>query len=136
MTETATSTDRSTPAAAPRSLAEWLSLAIALAILTAVLAAVVFLWWSPPSEPPRFQVERGPIRLVGTDFHLPLTVHNHGDQTASEVLVVGVLPGAGGAVTASTVFDFIPGQSRVEAVFVFGQDPTDASVAVRSFQQP
>jgi uncharacterized protein (TIGR02588 family) len=136
MTQTAASTDRSTPGATPRSPAEWLSLAIALAILAGVLATVIVLWRSPRSEPPRFQVEHGPIRQVGAHFHLPLAVHNQGDQTASEVLVVGVLSVDGREETASTVFDFIPGQTTVEAVFVFGHDPTTASVQVRSFQRP
>jgi len=120
----------------PRTAAEWLSLGVALLVLAGVIGTVVVLWLSPQQAPPRFTIERGEVRRDGEAFHLPVTVRNTGNLTASEVTIEGTLSHEGREETASTTFDFIPGRSSVAGVLVFSTDPAAVNILVRSFQKP
>ncbi|MBD2100542.1 hypothetical protein [Leptolyngbya sp. FACHB-261] len=122
--------------AKPRNTAEWISLVISLLLLTGVIGTVIFLWAKPPQAPARFKVERGETRQELDQFYLPVTITNDGDATASEVMLEGKLTVAGQEETASTTFDFVPGNSQAEGVLIFSQEPTEAEVRVVSFQKP
>ena len=130
------STGRPGQGPAARSTAEWVSLGVALLLLAGVIGTVIALWLSPSEDAPRFTVEHGAVRSEAGRFYLPITVRNDGDQTASEVSVAGVVAADGREETATTTFDFIPGQTKVEGVLIFSRDPAAASVRVVSFQKP
>ena len=120
----------------PRTTAKRVSLAISITLLAGVIGIVLALWVSTSNEPARFQVSRGVIRNEVGFYYLPITVTNAGSETGAEVTVEGKLKQASNSETASTTFDFIPGQSSVEGVLVFSQEPTAAEVHVTSYQQP
>ena len=119
----------------PRTLPEWLSLAAALLILVALVGALLIMWMRNQNRPAEFRVETRSSWNAGADFYLPFKVRNVGDRTAQQVRVEGVLE-SNNPETASTVFDFVPGQGHVEGCLIFSTDPRGAKVRVVSYQEP
>jgi uncharacterized protein (TIGR02588 family) len=119
-----------------RSTAEWLSLVISLLLLSTVVGLIIFLWITPTDEDARFSVQRDQAQEVDGVFYLPVTVHNHGDSTASEVLLEGSLMVDGQEQAPNTTLDFLPGHSDREATLIFSADPAQAEIRVVSYQKP
>jgi len=109
---------------------------ISLLLLTAVVGLIGFLWITPTDEVPRFSVQRDQAREVDGVFYLPVTVHNHGDSTASQVLLEGSLMVDGQEQAPNTTLDFVPGHSDREATLIFSADPAQAEIRVVSYQKP
>jgi len=119
-----------------RSPAEWLTLSAALLVLTVLIGAVGWLWLSDEQTQPSFQLAVGEARRVEDAYHLPKTVTNSGDATASQVQITGCLGAGDSAESSETTFDQIPGQASVQAVLIFSSHPANAQVRVVSYQAP
>jgi uncharacterized protein (TIGR02588 family) len=115
-------------------MAEWVSLGVALLLLGGVVSAVFILWSDPASAPARFTVDHGEVRQESGQFYLPFTITNEGDETGSQVTVVGSVIARGAPEFAATTFDFIPGHARVQGVLIFSHEPTAAQLRVISYQ--
>jgi uncharacterized protein (TIGR02588 family) len=127
--------------AAPRTRPEWVSLIVSLLLLGALIGVIVSFWIQDQGRPATFQIEKGPVRRVGSRYYVPFTITNTGDDTGANVTVEGKLTGQAaksgtGDETTSTTFDFIPARARAEGIFVFTTDPYAADVRVISYQPP
>jgi len=123
-------------APSPRTPAEWVALALSLLLLACVVGAVVWLWATEPAGPPRFEVERGAVRVEGGLFHLPVALTNVGGEAAGQVRLEGRPAGGGQEERPATTIEFLPVGAREEAVLIFRADPSRASVEVVSYQRP
>ncbi len=119
----------------PRTNAEWISLIVSICLVAGVVGVVVVMWLSPASNPTRFRIERGAVRIEAGHYYLPVTVTNDGDATGAQVTIEGKVRGSAEQVSTTT-FDFIPAHSSVEGVLVFNTEPGSAELRVVSYQQP
>jgi uncharacterized protein (TIGR02588 family) len=116
-----------------RTAAEWATFAAASAILLVVVALLAVRGLQGADRPADVVVERSPLRQVGSQFYLPVTVHNRGDRTAEAVQVVAELTRGGTVVEAGEqTVDFLSGAEREQLEFVFTQDPSSGEVTVRA----
>lgn len=121
-----------------RSAAEWVSFAVSLAIVLFVLGLLtVEAGDSDRPADPRASVS-GPVEKRGGRFHIPVTVHNNGDETAENVQVRVTLDIDEESTDGDQTVDFLAGAADADLVFVFDDDPKtgDLTVEVTGFTVP
>lgn len=78
-------------------------------------------------SPPNLEVTLREVRASGDDYLVLFEIHNHGGETASNVIVVGHLRRFGITLeTAQVTIDYVPAESRREAGLFFETDPRTA----------
>ena len=115
-------------------LATWISGALVLAVVGVLLWDAVH-----PDRPPALEATTGTPRVVGTRWHVPITVRNTGDVGVQEVDVAVALAGADTTVADVTIrIDWLPGRSERGVYAVFPVDPSRGKLTaeVQSFDEP
>lgn len=104
------------------------------AILVALLVAAL-VWDSVhPDAPAKVTVQMASPSIIGSQYQVPLTIQNRGDQSAKDVVVhVELVAEAGDSVIAESelTIDWLPRESSRNAVGLFDQ-PQIVPVRVRA----
>ena len=112
---------------------EWIVFAVGLALVLSVLVYLVYDGATMGSEPPSIEVRLGSPEPRAYNFIVPVTVTNHGDETAEGVTIEGLSEGgaeqtpARGALTIA----FIPRRATREGFVTFQHDPRAARLTAR-----
>ncbi|MBD2328013.1 TIGR02588 family protein [Alkalinema sp. FACHB-956] len=121
---------------------EWLSFGISLTIIGALVGAVGFLWLKPNSQKPPnpiVSVHLDKTEMRDGQFHVPFEVTNAGDQTITQLQMIGELKRKGTVEEIGTQqIDFLSRREVEEGVFVLPQKPQkeEFSVRITSYQIP
>lgn len=118
---------------------EWSVFAVGLASVVCVLAYLTYEGARMGDEPPDVEVRLGTPERRGHNFLVPVTVVNHGDRTAEEVIVEVVLAaGAEGEERGEFVVAFLPRRATREGFVTFTQDPraTQLKARVLGYEKP
>jgi uncharacterized protein (TIGR02588 family) len=118
---------------------EWIVFALGLILVSSTLVYLIYAGASMGHEPPSLEVRLGTPEQRQFNFIVPVTVVNHGDETAEGVRIEVVME-SGGEVKARGEFDvpFVPRHATREGWVTFEQDPRTAQLKarVRGYQRP
>ncbi|HET6893680.1 MAG TPA: hypothetical protein VFH31_21460 [Pyrinomonadaceae bacterium] len=118
---------------------EWIVFALGLILVSSTLGYLIYAGASMGHEPPSLEVRLGTPEQRQFNFIVPVTVVNHGDETAEGVRIEVVME-SGGEVKARGEFDvpFVPRHATREGWVTFEQDPRTAQLKarVRGYQRP
>ena len=111
---------------------EWIVFALALILVSATLGYLIYAGASMDDEPPSLEVRLGTPEQRQFNFIVPVTVVNHGDETAEGVRIEVVME-SGGELIARGEFDipFLPRHATREGWVTFDQDPRTAQLKAR-----
>jgi uncharacterized protein (TIGR02588 family) len=113
---------------------EWVVFAAGLALVLFALAYLVYDGATMGSEPPSIEVRLGAPEPRAHNFIVPVTVTNHGDETAEGVAIEVLLEGGdAGAEPArgELTIAFLPRRATREGFVTFQQDPRAARLTAR-----
>jgi uncharacterized protein (TIGR02588 family) len=114
---------------------EWVVFAVGFALVVSVLAYLVYDGATMGSDPPSVEVRLGAPEARAHNFIVPVTVTNHGDQTAEgitvEVLMEGDGGGGGEPARGELSIAFLPRRATREGFVTFQQDPRAARLTAR-----
>ena len=124
-----------------RKAPDWIERLATLISAAVVLAVVAVLVWDAvhPDRPPALEATSGAPKIVGRQWHVPITVRNGGDVAVQEVNVRVALQRPDSAATDVDIrIDWLPGRSEREIDAVFATDPSRGKLvtAVQSFDAP
>lgn len=107
---------------------EWCVFTVSSLLVLAVVGYLVQATFSgSPRRPPAIEVQLGPSRRSGNHFAVPVTVYNHGGQTAQAVVVQVLLTRRDGQQEqAELEIQFLPPQSFRRGAVTFATDPATA----------
>lgn len=118
---------------------EWIVFALGLILVSYTLGYLIYAGASMGHEPPSLEVRLGTPEQRQFNFIVPVTVVNHGDETAEGVRIEVVME-SGGEVKSRGEFDvpFLPRHATREGSVTFEQDPRTAQLKahVRGYQKP
>jgi uncharacterized protein (TIGR02588 family) len=118
---------------------EWIVFALGLILVSSTLGYLIYAGASMGNEPPSLEVRLGTPEQRQFNFIVPVTVINHGDETAEGVRIEVVME-SGGEVKERGEFDvpFVPRHATREGWVTFEQDPRIAQLKarVRGYQKP
>ncbi len=118
---------------------EWVVFALGLILVSATLGYLLYAGASMGHEPPSLEVRLGVPEQRQFNFIVPVTVVNHGDETAEGVRVEVVME-SGGEEKARGELDvaFLPCHATREGWVTFEQDPRTAQLKTRvlGYQKP
>jgi len=118
---------------------EWVVFALGLVLVSAALGYLIYAGASMGREPPSLEVRLGTPEQRQYNFIVPVTVVNHGDETAEGVHIEVVLE-SGGEEKARGELDvpFLPRHATREGWVAFEQDPRAAQLKARvlGYQKP
>ncbi|HYG11691.1 MAG TPA: hypothetical protein VD835_17220 [Pyrinomonadaceae bacterium] len=113
---------------------EWVVFAVGLALVVSTLAYLVYDGATMGSDPPSIEVRLGTPEARAHNFIVPVTVTNHGDETAEGVTVEVLLEqgdGQGDAARGELTIAFLPRRATREGFVTFQQDPRGARLTAR-----
>ena len=104
---------------------EWAVFGVGLALVAGTLGFLVYDGATAGDRPPEVEVRLGEPRATAHNFIVPVTVHNHGDQTAEGLLVEVTLEtgGAGEPERSEFAVAFLPRRATREGFVAFNTDP-------------
>jgi len=118
---------------------EWIVFALGLILVSSTLGYLIYAGTSMGQEPPSLEVRLGTPEQRQFNFIVPVTVVNHGDETAEGVRIEVVME-SGGEEKARGEFDvpFVPRHATREGWVTFEQDPSTAQLKARvlGYQKP
>ena len=118
---------------------EWIVFALGLILVSSTLGYLIYAGASMGQEPPSLEVRLGTPEQRQFNFIVPVTVVNHGDETAEAVRIEVVME-SGGEEKARGEFDvpFVPRHATREGWVTFEQDPSTAQLKARvlGYQKP
>ena len=116
-----------------KNVLEWTVFAVSLALVLGVMGYLVFSSVQLGEGPPDLEAEPGQIIHLETGkFLVPVTVRNHGDQTAADVTVeVTLLRGEEEVETAQVTLPLVPYNSERQGVVSFSEDPREGQLEAR-----
>ena len=118
---------------------EWAVFALGLLLVSSTLAYLIYAGASMGHEPPILEVRVGTPEQRQFNFIVPVTVINHGDETAEGVRIEVVME-SGGEEQARGELDvaFLPRHATREGWVTFAQDPRTAQLKARvlGYQKP
>lgn len=118
---------------------EWVVFAIGLSLVAATLGYLIYAGASMGQEPPSVEVRLGTPEQRQFNFIVPVTVVNHGDETAEGVRIEVVME-SGGKEKARGELEiaFLPRHATQEGWVTFEQDPRTAQLKARvlGYQKP
>jgi uncharacterized protein (TIGR02588 family) len=111
---------------------EWLVFGVGLALVAGTLGFLIYDGATDAGNPPAIEVRLGEPRPTGHNFVVPVSVYNHGDETAEGVTVEVTLEGGGpeperGELTIA----FLPRRATREGWVAFRTDPRAARLTPR-----
>jgi uncharacterized protein (TIGR02588 family) len=115
---------------------EWTVFACGLVLVVAMLGYLAYEGATMGSDPPSIEVRLGTPEQRTHNFIVPVTVTNHGDETAEGITVEVTLEnngsGAGGEpVRGELTIAFLPRRATREGWVTFQQDPRAARLNAR-----
>jgi uncharacterized protein (TIGR02588 family) len=124
-----------------RSAAEWATLVVSSLIVLGLIAVTTYFYITGPDAPVAVQVEPRPAEVyqAGDRFYLPISIHNRGGQTGTDVRVRVNLTGPDERQEGAEVLvDFLAGGGTSKAVVSFGSDPRQGQIeaGVTSYLEP
>ncbi|HEV3470621.1 MAG TPA: hypothetical protein VG148_14960 [Pyrinomonadaceae bacterium] len=104
---------------------EWAVFGVGLVLVAGTLSYLVYDGATSTEAPPAVEVRLGEPRPTGRDFIVPVTLFNHGDQTAEGVTVEVTLEGAAGGEPerGELTVAFLPRRATREGWVSFRTDP-------------
>ena len=118
---------------------EWIAFAVGLILVSYTLGYLIYAGASMGREPPSLEVRLGRPEPRQFNFVVPVTVINHGDETAEAVRIEVVME-SGGEEKARGELDvaFLPRHATREGWVTFEQDPRTAQLKARvlGYQKP
>ena len=118
---------------------EWSVFATGLILVSCTLGYLIYVGASMGDEPPSIEVRLGTPAPAQFNFIVPVTVVNHGDETAEGVRIEVVME-SGGEEKARGELDvpFLPRHATREGWVTFEQDPRTAQLKARvlGYQRP
>ncbi|HYO99483.1 MAG TPA: hypothetical protein VER76_04790 [Pyrinomonadaceae bacterium] len=112
---------------------EWAVFAVGLALVLSALVYLVYEGATMGSDPPSLEVRLGTPQQRAHNFIVPVTVINHGDETAEGVTVEVLLESGDGREPerGELTVAFIPRRATREGWVAFQQDPRAARLTAR-----
>ncbi|HEY0082506.1 MAG TPA: hypothetical protein VGB61_06930 [Pyrinomonadaceae bacterium] len=113
---------------------EWVVFAVGLALLLCALAYLVYEGATMGSDPPSIEVRLGPPEQRAHNFIVPVTITNHGDETAEGIAVEVLLESDDAGrepVRGELTIAFLPRRATREGFVTFQQDPRGARLTAR-----
>ncbi|HEV2880865.1 MAG TPA: hypothetical protein VGX24_06110 [Pyrinomonadaceae bacterium] len=112
---------------------EWVVFVVGLALVLSALAYLVYDGATMGSDPPSIEVRLGSPEARAHNFIVPVTVTNHGDETAEGVAIEVLLEGGGGGerTRGELTIAFLPRRATREGFVTFQQDPRAARLTAR-----
>jgi uncharacterized protein (TIGR02588 family) len=113
---------------------EWVVFAVGLALLLCALAYLVYEGATMGNDPPSLEVRLGAPEQRAHNFIVPVTITNHGDETAEGIAVEVLLEGDGTGrepVRGGLTIAFLPRRATREGFVTFQQDPRAARLTAR-----
>ncbi len=118
---------------------EWSVFASGLILVSCTLGYLIYAGVSMGDEPPNIEVRLGTPQQRQFNFIVPVTVINHGDETAEGVRIEVVME-SGGEEKGRGELDvaFLPRHATREGWVTFQQDPRTAQLKARvlGYQKP
>jgi uncharacterized protein (TIGR02588 family) len=118
---------------------EWVVFAVSLILVALTLGYLVYAGVSMGQQPPSLEVRLGTPEQRQFNFIVPVTVVNHGDETAEGVKIEVVLESGGEEKARGEVeIPFLPRHATREGWVAFEQDPRTAQLKARvlGYQKP
>jgi uncharacterized protein (TIGR02588 family) len=118
---------------------EWIVFALGLILVSATLGYLIFAGATMGHEPPSLEVHLGTPEQRQFNFIVPVTVVNHGDETAEGVLIEVVMANGGEEIARGEVdVAFLPRHATRQGWVTFEQDPRTAQLKARvlGYQKP
>ena len=118
---------------------EWIVFALALILVSSTLGYLIFAGASMGHEPPSLEVRLGTPEQRQFNFIVPVTVVNHGDETAEGVLIEVVMANGGEEIARGELdVAFLPRHATRQGWVTFEQDPRTAQLKARvlGYQKP
>ena len=112
---------------------EWVVFVVGLALVLSALAYLVYDGATMSSDPPSIEVRLGSPEARAHNFIVPVTVTNHGDETAEGVAIEVLMEGGGGGepTRGELTIAFLPRRATREGFVTFQQDPRAARLNAR-----
>ena len=118
---------------------EWTVFAISALIFAALVLYLAYDALRRPSAPPQIEVTTGTIERQGDWWAVPVTITNHGEETAENARVeISLQQDDKDVEVAEVTVAFLPRRSRREAMALFRSDPDGRTVTARAiaFEKP
>jgi len=108
---------------------EWAVFAIGLVLVVSALSYLVYDGATMGSDPPSLEVRLGTPEQRAHNFIVPVTVTNHGDETAEGITIEVSMENTGGGEPArgELTIAFLPRRATREGFVTFQQDPRTAA---------
>lgn len=116
---------------------EWIVFACGLVLVVSTLGYLAYEGATMGNDPPSIEVRLGTPEQRTHNFIVPVTVTNHGDETAEgitvEVTLENAVGGEGGGepVRGELTIAFLPRRATREGWVTFQQDPRAARLTAR-----
>jgi uncharacterized protein (TIGR02588 family) len=113
---------------------EWVVFAVGLLLVLSTLAYLAYDGATMGSDPPSLEVRLGTPEQRTHNFIVPVTVTNHGDETAEGITIEVTLENASGGgepVRGELTVAFLPRRATREGWVTFQQDPRAARLNAR-----
>lgn len=111
---------------------EWSVFAVSLLLVAATLGYLTYEGIRMGDAPPSIEVKLGAPEQRTHNFTVPVTVLNHGDQTASGVIIEVVMEEGGAERARGQVeIPFLPRHAMREGWVTFDKDPRAANLKAR-----
>ena len=118
---------------------EWTVFGIGLALVSLTLGYLVYAGSSMGERPPSIEVRLGTPEQTQFNFMVPVTVINHGDETAMGVRIEVIMENADKHQARGELeVPFLPRRATREGWVTFDQDPRGAKLQARvlGYQKP
>ena len=118
---------------------EWVVFAVSLILVVSTVGYLIYAGLSMGDQPPSIEIRLGTPEQREHNFIVPVTVVNHGDQTAEGVKIEVVLVSGGEEKARGEVeIPFLPRHATREGWVAFEQDPRTAQLKARvlGYQKP
>ena len=118
---------------------EWTVFAIGLALVSLTLGYLLYAGSTMSEEPPNIEVRLGTPEQKQFNFIVPVTVVNHGDETAEGVSIEVTMEGAQKQqLRGELEVPFLPRRATREGYVTFDEDPRAGQLRARvlGYQKP
>jgi uncharacterized protein (TIGR02588 family) len=111
---------------------EWVVFAIGFVLVAFTLGYLIYAGLTLGDTPPSLEVRLGVPEKQAHSFIVPVTVLNHGDETAASVHVEVVMESEGAEEDRGRLdIAFVPRHSKREGWVTFQQDPSKSQLKAR-----
>ncbi len=115
-----------------KNMLEWVVFAVSLVLVGGTVAYLGYAGWTMGQQPPSIEVRLGTAEQHVQSYVLPVTVFNHGDETAASLRVEVVLvSGSGKEERGELDIPFVPRHAKREGWVTFEQDPRSGQLKAR-----